>query len=413
MSITRHLAIVAAPLALAIAAPAGASAATAFYGVTSDNELVTFQSDNTTTVPALPIQGLRDGERVIGLDLRPADLRLYGLTNKNRFVVINPRTAAVRYVGEQELDPALTGDRASLNFDPVRDRIQVETTAGQNLRIDPSTGQLDRVTVTPTPTATPADTTATTTPTPTATDAPGQPLGVPAYASGDAGAGTTPKLAAIAFTNSFPVGTTTQLFALDAARNTVVRQEPIDDGVLHTVGTLGTNGSPVAFDIADDNAGYAAITTTAGGTRVGLYRVNLSDGKASAVGSNFVIGSSASLVALAAAGTVANDTSRPGLSVSSSSTQLRSRLLAGGVQLTVNCDEACAGTAKVKYAGRTAGTSDAEVSGGAGYDRVAVALDSRTRTAIRRPQGARLTLLVAVTDGAGNRSTLSRTIRTR
>ncbi len=46
---TRLLAAI-APLALAAAVPASASAATAFYGVTADNHLVEFQSDNTSTV---------------------------------------------------------------------------------------------------------------------------------------------------------------------------------------------------------------------------------------------------------------------------------------------------------------------------------------------------------------------------
>lgn len=416
MSTTRRFAALIAPLALAAVVPGGASAATSFYGVTADNHLVEFQSDNTTTVPSIPLQGLQADEHVVGLDLRSADLRLYALTNKRRFVVINPRNGAVRYLGDKALTPALTGDKTGMDFDPVRDRIQVETNAGQNLRIDPATGQLETVKVTPSPTATPeatTPTTPTTTPTPTPTEAPGSPLKAPAYAAGDPGAGTTPKIAALAFTNAFPAGSSTQLFALDQAKNALVRQDPIDDGTLHTVGSLGTTGAPIAFDIADGNAGYAAITTTSGGTRVGLYRVNLDSGKATPTGGNFVIDTTSPLVALASAGGIANDTTRPGLSVSSSSTQLRSRLLEGGVQLTVNCSEACSGTVRVKYAGHTSGTADTEVSGGAGYDRVSVSLDSRTRAAIRRPQGARLELSVDVADGAGNRSKLSRPIRTR
>lgn len=403
-----------APFALAAAVPATGSAATAFYGVTADNHLVEFQSDNTTTVPSTPITGLGADERIVGLDLRPADLRLYALTSKNRFVVINPRNGAVRYVGDKALDPAVNGDRVAFDFNPVADRIRVETNAAQNLRIDPETGQLATSTVSPTPTPGPEGTTPTTpSPSPSPTTVPGKPDGNLQYASGDAGAGTTPKVTAAAYTGSFPIASSTTLFALDAARNSLVKQDPPNDGTLRTVGGLGTTGDPIAFDIADKDAGYAAITTTAGGTRVGLYRVNLSSGAATPVSSTFVVGTKSPLVGLAAAGEIGADTKDPGLSVSSSSTQLRSRLLQGGVQLTVNCDEACAGTARVKYAGHTVGTADVEVAGGAGYDRVVVSLDSRTRDAIRRPQGARIELRVEVADGAGNRSALARPIRSR
>ena len=49
----RHkLTAVLLPVAVLAAVPAGASAATAFYGVTSDNRLAEFQSDNTTEVPS-------------------------------------------------------------------------------------------------------------------------------------------------------------------------------------------------------------------------------------------------------------------------------------------------------------------------------------------------------------------------
>lgn len=410
---TRLLAAI-APLALAAAVPASASAATAFYGVTADNHLVEFQSDNTSTVPSKRLQGLGADERIVGLDLRPADLRLYALTSKNRFVVINPRNGAVRYVGDRALDPAINGDRVGFDFNPVVDRIRVETNAGQNLRIDPTTGQLAASTVTPTPAPTPDGTTPTTpATTPSPTTVPGKPDGNLQYAGGDAGAGTTPKVTAAAYTGSFPVASATTLFAIDAARNSLVKQDPPNDGTLRTVGGLGTTGDPIAFDIAENDAGYAAITTTAGGTRVGLYRVNLTSGAATPVSSTFVVDSKSPLVGLAAAGEISADTKDPGLSVSSSSTQLRSRLLQGGVQATVNCDEACAGSARVRYAGRTVGTADVAVSGSAGYDRVVVNLDSRTRDAIRRPGGARIELRVEVADGAGNRSTLTRPIRTR
>ncbi|MDQ8044235.1 MAG: DUF4394 domain-containing protein [Solirubrobacteraceae bacterium] len=413
----RHIAAAIAPFALLATAPAMSSAATAFYGVTSDNHLAEFQSDNTTQAPALPIRGLAAGENVVGLDIRPADGRLYGLTNKSRIVVINPRTATITYVGDKAIDPALTGDKAGFDFDPVLDSIRVETNAAQNLRIDPRTGQLQATTttVTPTPTPTPDATTPTTpstTPQPTTVSTPGKADGNAAYAAGDPGAGTAPKITALAYTNAFPVGNSTELFALDSARKTLVKQDPQNDGTLHTVGSLNQSGNPIAFDIADGNVGYAAISTTSGGTRVGLYKVNLSTGAAAPVGGDNVVGTNQPIVAIAADGVIGDDTTAPKLSVASSSTQLRSRLLTGGLQMTVNANEAITGTASVRYKGHTVGTADVEIDGTAGSDRVTVPLSSATKSAIRG-KSLVVTLKVDVADGAGNRSSISRPIRTR
>jgi hypothetical protein len=418
MSRTPHRRIAAAlvPFALVAVAPGVASAATAFYGVTSDQRLAEFQSDNTTQATSLPIRGLAAGEKVVGLDLRPGDGRLYGLTDKSRVVVINPRNAAITYVGDKAIDPALTGDKASFDFNPTVDRIRVETNAGQNLRIDPKTGQLATTTTVPgtTPTGTTPDATTPTTPTSTTpVETPGKPDANLAYAAGDPGAGTAPKVNAIAYTNSFPIGSSTELFALDSARGTLVKQDPANDGTLKTVGSLGNTHTPIAFDIAEGNAAYAAISTTSANTRVGIYRVNLATGATTAVGADNVVGTSSPIVALAAAGEINNDTTAPKLSVASSSTQLRSRLLSGGLQMTVNANEAVTGTATVKVGRHTSGTADVEIAGSAGSDRVVVKLDSTARNAIRSAKGARLDLRVEVSDGAGNRSDIARPIRSR
>lgn len=409
--IPRRLSAALVPLAVAAAVPASASAATAFYGVTADNKLVEFQSDNTSQAPAKAIRGLATGERITGIDLRPADGRLYGLTSTSRIVVINPRNAAISYVGPKAFAPALSGDGHAFDFNPVRDRIRVETHAAQNLRIDPATGQLETIKETVPDTDSPAPTTPGA-PAPTKEiEKPGVPDANLQYPAGDPGAGTAPRVGAAGYTFSFPAGAATELFVLDAARNTLAKQDPENAGTLRTVGALGTTGDPVAFDIGPNNTGYAAIGQSGG--KVGLYRVNLSTGKADREISVNAVGSRQPLVGLAAAGSIADDKRAPGLSVSSSSTQLRSRLLAGGLQLTVNCDEACAGEARVRVNGKTIGRTDAAVEGGAGYKRVAVPLDRTTRERLRDGRSVLLDLRVRVADGAGNTRTLERPIRAR
>src|SRR5689334_6868120 len=341
-TIRRTLGLFALTAASALAAPGVASAAEAFYGVTQDNRLVTFQSDNVTNVePSHAITGLPGGENIVGLDVRPLDGQLYALGKTSRLYVINPRTGAARQAGATPFIPALAGASFGFDFNPTVDRIRVTSDAEQNLRLNPDNGTVAAV-----------DTNL-------------------AYAAGDPGAGTNPSVAGSAYTNSFAGATSTTLFDIDNARHALVTQNPPNDGTLTTVGALGTTNNAVAFDIGDGNIAYAVLTEERG---QGLYRIDLSNGHATRL-TNFFIGTSQPLVGLAAAGTVPDDTSAPDESIALSSTQLRERLLAVGVRMSVACNEACTATAAVTFAGRSSGLNGAVVSGGPGRATLTVALN--------------------------------------
>jgi hypothetical protein len=364
----------------ALAVPGAASAAEAFYGVTQDNQLVTFQSDNVTNVePSHAITGLPGGENIVGLDVRPLNGQLYALGKTSRLYVINPRTGAARQVGATPFIPALAGTGFGFDFNPTVDRIRVTSDAEQNLRLNPDDGTVAGV-----------DTNL-------------------AYAPGDPGAGTNPSVAGSAYTNSFAGATSTTLYDIDNARHALVIQNPPNNGTLTTVGALGTSNNAVAFDIGDTNVGYAVLNGEQ--NRQNLYRIDLSTGHATQA-TNFFVGTDQPLVGLAAAGTVPDDTTAPDESIALSSTQLRERLLAVGVRMSVACNEACTATAAVTFAGRPSGLNGAVVSGGPGRSTLTVALNQRTRAAIRRAN-VRLTVRITVIDGAGNRSRQTRVLRSQ
>lgn len=379
-TLRRTLGLLALAAGSALAVPGAASAAEAFYGVTQDNQLVTFQSDNVLNVaPTHAITGLPGGESIVGLDVRPATGQLYALGKTSRLYVINPRTGAARQVGATPFIPALAGTGFGFDFNPTVDRIRVTSDADQNLRLNPDDGAVAGV-----------DTNL-------------------AYAPGDPGAGTNPSVTASAYTNSFAGATSTTLFDIDNARHTLVIQNPPNNGTLTTVGALGSTDDAVAFDIGDGNVGYAVLT---GKQNVqGLNRIDLSTGKATPLTDEF-IGTARPLTGLAAAGTIADDKTAPRESIAMSSTQLRERLLAVGVRMTVACNEACSAGAAVTFAGRNAGLNGALVKGGPGRATLTVALSKRARDAIRRGN-VRLSVRIAVLDGAGNRSAQTRVLRSQ
>jgi hypothetical protein len=379
-TVRRALGLFGVAAASTLAVPGAAWAAEAFYGVTQDNRLVTFQSDNVTNVePSHAITGLPGGESIVGLDVRPLNGQLYALGKTSRLYVVNPRTGAARQVGATPFIPALAGASFGFDFNPTVDRIRVTSDAEQNLRLNP-----DDATVTG------VDTNL-------------------AYAPGDPGAGTNPNVGGSGYTNSFAGATSTTLFDIDNARHALVIQNPPNDGTLTTVGALGTNNNAVAFDIGEGNVGYAVLNGEQ--NRQNLFRIDLSTGRATQA-TSFFIGSGQPLTGLAAAGTVPDDNAAPVESIALSSTQLRERLLAVGVRMSVACNEACTATAAVTFAGRPSGLNGAVVSGGPGRSTLTVALNKRTRDAIRRAN-VRLTVRITVIDGAGNRSRQTRVLRSQ
>ncbi len=269
-------------LLAALAAPgtAGATGGAAdFYVLTEDGVL----SKGTRALPLLGdrvrVSGLAGGDRLVGIDARPATGVLYALGRSGQLYTVAPRTGVATKVGTPI---ALDGQAVGLDFNPTVDRIRVVTSTGQNLRLVPDTGAL------------------------AATD------GVLAYAPTDRSAGRTPKVAAAGYTNSVAGATSTVLYGIDAGRDALVTQGTVpgvtpavspNTGQLFTVGGLGldvttTNGfdiSGVARSAAFDPRDYQAIAAVQKEhLRVGslIVRVDLATGRSQVVGltSSTVVG---------------------------------------------------------------------------------------------------------------------------
>lgn len=237
------------------AGPAGepGSAGRPIYGIDAGNRLVVFASGRPDLVSRnVAVTGLATGESIVGIDFRPADLRLYALGTSSRVYVLDTLTGAATPAGAA-FTPALAGAEFGFDFNPVPDRIRVHSDAEQDLRLNPVTGAVAAVD------------------------------GALAYAAGDPGAGSDPRVVATAYTNSVAGATTTTLYAIDAARDVLVVLANPNDGLMTTVGALGVNASDHAgFDIAGAEA-WAAVVSS-GATFTTLHRVNLATGALTVVG---------------------------------------------------------------------------------------------------------------------------------
>ncbi len=228
-----------------------------FFGVTTTNDLIRFDSSTPGSVQSsVQISGIQAGESIVGIDVRPNNGELFALGSSSRLYRIDASTGAARQIGAV-FSTALSGSSFGFDFNPTVDRIRVTSNAGQNLRLNPDTGAVAAVD------------------------------GVLTYAAGDQNAGSTPNIVASAYTNSFGGSTSTTLFNIDANGGRLVTQVPPNNGTLNTVGSLGLSISSVSgFDIVSQNggnAGFAALQVS-GQNPVGFYTIDLSNGNAALVG---------------------------------------------------------------------------------------------------------------------------------
>lgn len=371
------------------ALPAAASAADQLAGVTEDNQLVLLRSDAPGSIQYhVPISGLPAGERIVGLNKRVATGAVYGLGATSRVYQIDLGSGQALAAGSP-FSPLLDGSNFGFANNPVADALRSVSDNRQNLRINPATG-----------TAT--------------TDTALQ------YAAGDPGAGTNPSVIAAAYTNAVPGATSTTLYDVDAARDTLVTQNPPNDGTLTTVGALGVDVSgPGGLTVAPSGVAYAALRP-AGQASPTLYTVNLSNGAATAIGAIAprpanTPTTAAPVVAITALGPVADDRTAPQFTLDLSSTLLESTLLRRGLPIKVACDEACtvSASAVVSNTSTSLGKSSGAVVGGPGNVSVSIPFTSAGKALVNRPGTLRMDVLLTIRDSAGNQTGGRRVVRSQ
>ena len=367
--------VAAAACGALLAAPAGASAADSIYGLTDNNRLLRLHSDSPGRVLAnIPVQGLEAGETLVGIDVRPANDTLYGVGSTNRIYQLNPVTGATRRAFPA-FSPGLSGTAFGVDFNPTNDVLRIVSDGEQNLRIPFEGGQAGNA---------------------TAEDQ-------LQYAAGDPGAGSNPAVAGAGYTNSFPGANDTVLYDIDTARDTLVRQNPPNQGTLTTVGALGVDAEANAgFDVSPQgNVAYAALRP-AGAARTLLYRVDLAGGRATLVSDRAALGFDGQLRGIAVAtGAVDDDRTRPEMSLAFSSTILEQNT--NPLRPSISCDEACTITVTARVEGISAGSGEA-VLDDAGRETVEIPLTAAAQRRIARRGTELITLNVLAVDAAGNRT---------
>ena len=244
------------------AAPAGAplptSLAYVIWAVDASNKLLSFRGGETDKI-SIPkaVTGLQAGEKLVGIDFRPANGQLYALAvngASGRLYTINPLTSAASAIGAGFTMPQSAGTSAGkdygFDFNPTVDRIRVVADSRDNFRLHPDTG---------------------------------------AVAGADLGLSEGAVITGAAYDRNFAGSKVTTLYAIDTNSDQLVTIGGIDSapspngGVVRPVGPLGVNASnEVGFDISVGPEGVAFALLTVN-NQLGLYSIYLPSGQATLV----------------------------------------------------------------------------------------------------------------------------------
>lgn len=227
-------------------------------GLTAGQRLVEFRSGEPSKPWQLgKVSGLKKDTKLVGIDFRVQNAKLYGVGDKGGIYTLNTRNGKAAKVSQLTVAPA--GKFFGVDFNPAANRLRVISDTGQNLRHNIDDPAAPRTT--------------------TVDGSLTNPTMPPSSAKGVTGAAYT--------NNDLNADTATALFDIDTTNDRVSLQSPANAGNLAPTGNLGVTAGPNAgFDIyfshrARTNQGFAALSVN-GAYR--FYEVNVLTGQAEGIG---------------------------------------------------------------------------------------------------------------------------------
>lgn len=192
-------------------------------------------------ISAKAISGFAGSDKLLAIDYRPSDSKLYGISQKGSIYLADPSTGSVTFLRSLQADPSdltepykglFSGDiqKLSMDFDPQSGRLRVSGIDGQNLSIDVDTG----------------------------------------YTITDPIINLDAKLSSTAYDINNGIST---LYGLDLEKNTLVEVDPSNSTLVGSA-LLGIEvGGTSGFDIdTNTHTGYAMMSNSDG---IGFYKINL------------------------------------------------------------------------------------------------------------------------------------------
>lgn len=237
-------------LAAGFAASSIPALAADFVGLTTGNQIGMFSSGNPSAASLLSITGLGSGERIVGIDLRPSDNRIYGISSLNRIYTIEAGTGAASFVSALDMPVVNSALSYGIDFNPVADfagaaSLRLVSSTGGNFAVNADSGAVGN-----------------------AASIIGSGYSAVAYTGSDASQARGPSGTSLYYINT---ATDTLHFAPSA----------FNTPGISLVGSLGVAGNVIGangFEITGNGMAWAALTLDNGDS--GLYAIDLMTGLA-------------------------------------------------------------------------------------------------------------------------------------
>ncbi|MFN0130361.1 MAG: DUF4394 domain-containing protein [Verrucomicrobiales bacterium] len=229
---------------LALTSLPTAGHAALLYGLTSSNQLVSFDSDNPGAVTPI---GVISAPGVVDIDVYPVNKLLYGVNAGGSLFRINTTTAAATLVATPSVNIASVTD---FDFNPAVDRLRIFSSGSRNFRMVPDVNNSN----------------------------PGTPGAVTVDGQfSDLSA----QLVGSAYKNNFDgvAAATTSLYSIDAVTDSLILHS--GGPTFNTLNIVGSLGIPVGGNVGFDIRG---LDTAFLSNDSDLYRVNLTTGAATSLG---------------------------------------------------------------------------------------------------------------------------------
>ena len=248
-------------VAVALSVFASVASAESLVAINSNNQISIFDSSNAMGAVFNPIIGAASGKTFIGIDLRPSNNTLYGVTTSNEIFTLDAATGNSSFVAALSNNIINSANGYGFDFNPVNEALgttslRIVGSNGQNFAVNANTGAVTNF----------------------ANNQPG------AAVSHTIGTGYT----GVSYTNSNPSSpaTSTSLYYINSATDELfVATSAFNTPTITKVGALGheilrANG----LDISSSGIAYSSFLMDDGTGRSVLTTINLATGAATKTG---------------------------------------------------------------------------------------------------------------------------------
>ena len=227
--------------------------AQSLVGINSNNQIGVFDSANIGAATFNNINGLGVGESLLGIDLRPSNNTIYGISTANKLYTVDAYSGVANFAFDLTSNVAVAGKSFGVDFNPIADRgagasLRIVSSAGDNYTVNANNGAVTIAT---------------------------------SIAAG---------YSAVAYSNSDTTQTTapanTRLYYINNDTDTLsVANSGFNNPTISLIGQIGfdilkANG----FEIFADGSAFAAINMDDGSLDSQLLNINLNTGEANSIG---------------------------------------------------------------------------------------------------------------------------------